>query len=992
MQENRNEKKPKNYYHSQKASKLCYEAVFGEDADKCKGWINATYKPFKEYLDLAQKAAQKKENVDAVFYIVDTKKDYTIDSWLEIEVVSKLIKGLICNDSLKVQHALEFGVQVDNIDIKSISVNGQDVEYIIFNNKYMINANASDQICINHDSEIVFSKREYIPELINYHGNIIEVHGSIVTINNYIDNECTDAKNSQIVFHLSGSERGKESRNQLTIELKDDCKNDSSVFEEFFNESAVDVFFTEKKNTHRILRKDKELGRLVIDISKGRQDIDVNQSIHLATDLSQLRKQKNALFAITARPSETQRTLLNLCKDENSRNSRLNKFKYDEIHIDYKILTDTTREGTKAQREFVQKALQTPDFMILQGPPGSGKTTAILELIYQLLKQGKKVLLCASTHVAIDNVLERIIQDPKTNELLTFINPIRVGDEENVYSECVKEFVYSNIMSKIPEDCQQMVKESFNLVCGTTMGVQRFPLIDKAVENCASNSIEPIFDYMILDEASKTTFSEFLVPGVLCKKWIIVGDVKQLAPYVEKNDLIPSLLTCKPLDSKDKRVALSFLNLYEKKRGELSAQDKPVLNACYIMSALAIEVVSDHLSSKAKDIVAITSNKAMLKKSKIFTVTDEDLKDETANLAALLSYNTVFLLEEGLVKKALPYFCSGITFYHQDIDLSSDKMFNLYAIAHHRGAFQENYKKKADVFGKKIEDEILWRLIRLYELNNKNDGAAAGYKKFIDNFKLLLSDDEQKEFNDTIETISNIAIPSIIKILQEGVQQNSKYDDILHKGFSDTEKQNRFVMLDYQHRMHRDISRVSREFVYNDDALKDSEKWCSKMDYMNDKSRFEIRDVKGIADRKNFNNDEIKEVMKELKEFMSFAQTHPKTDGKPYSIAILAFYNGQVVKLRHELNTLFKNTAKFNFRNQFVHVTLNTVDKFQGQEADIVYLSMVQTNKVGFLDSVNRINVAITRAREKIIIFGDKKFFLEQTQSAFLKHIFKGGE
>ena len=53
---------------------------------------------------------------------------------------------------------------------------------------------------------------------------------------------------------------------------------------------------------------------------------------------------------------------------------------------------------------------------------------------------------------------------------------------------------------------------------------------------------------------------------------------------------------------------------------------------------------------------------------------------------------------------------------------------------------------------------------------------------------------------------------------------------------------------------------------------------------------------------------------------------------------------------------------------------------------------MVQTNKVGFLDSVNRVNVAITRAREKIIVFGHKEFFLKQEQSEFLRLIFKGGE
>ena len=45
--------------------------------------------------------------------------------------------------------------------------------------------------------------------------------------------------------------------------------------------------------------------------------------------------------------------------------------------------------------------------MILEGPPGSGKTTAILEFIYQATSIGKKVLLVASTHVAVDNVLEK---------------------------------------------------------------------------------------------------------------------------------------------------------------------------------------------------------------------------------------------------------------------------------------------------------------------------------------------------------------------------------------------------------------------------------------------------------------------------------------------------------------------------------------------------------------------------------------------------------
>jgi AAA domain len=65
------------------------------------------------------------------------------------------------------------------------------------------------------------------------------------------------------------------------------------------------------------------------------------------------------------------------------------------------------QDGTLEQRQFVERALGTPDFALLEGPPGSGKTTAICDLIVQLAKMGKRVLLVASTHVAVDNVLER---------------------------------------------------------------------------------------------------------------------------------------------------------------------------------------------------------------------------------------------------------------------------------------------------------------------------------------------------------------------------------------------------------------------------------------------------------------------------------------------------------------------------------------------------------------------------------------------------------
>ena len=56
------------------------------------------------------------------------------------------------------------------------------------------------------------------------------------------------------------------------------------------------------------------------------------------------------------------------------------------------------------------------------------------------------------------------------------------------------------------------------------------------------------------------------------------------------------------------------------------------------------------------------------------------------------------------------------------------------------------------------------------------------------------------------------------------------------------------------------------------------------------------------------------------------------------------------------------------------HISINTVDSFQGQERDIVYMSMTRSNakgEIGFLSDIRRMNVAMTRARKKLVVIGD---------------------
>jgi superfamily I DNA and/or RNA helicase len=63
----------------------------------------------------------------------------------------------------------------------------------------------------------------------------------------------------------------------------------------------------------------------------------------------------------------------------------------------------------ESQRNAVAFALNSSDIAVIHGPPGTGKTTTLVELIRQAVRRGDKVLVCAPSNLAVDNVLERLL-------------------------------------------------------------------------------------------------------------------------------------------------------------------------------------------------------------------------------------------------------------------------------------------------------------------------------------------------------------------------------------------------------------------------------------------------------------------------------------------------------------------------------------------------------------------------------------------------------
>lgn len=109
-----------------------------------------------------------------------------------------------------------------------------------------------------------------------------------------------------------------------------------------------------------------------------------------------------------------------------------------------------------------------------------------------------------------------------------------------------------------------------------------------------------------------------------------------------------------------------------------------------------------------------------------------------------------------------------------------------------------------------------------------------------------------------------------------------------------------------------------------------------------------------------YNEGEIRVIMTHLEQLLPALPPD-----KPQRIAIISPYREQVEKLEERL----KGLAEYKDR-----VDINTVDAFQGQERDIIYISMVRSNEngvIGFLQDYRRMNVAMTRAKKKLVVVGD---------------------
>lgn len=232
-----------------------------------------------------------------------------------------------------------------------------------------------------------------------------------------------------------------------------------------------------------------------------------------------------------------------------------------ELMRESKIGTWANSSLDSSQQEAVEFVLSARDVAIVHGPPGTGKTTTLIEVICRSVARGAKVLACAPSNLAVDNLLERLVE--RNQKAIRIGHPARVlpllreksldvivdsHPDLQVSRKLVKEaFALQERAAKrtrvrmeraekqqlrqearamladarrIEGQIVESILDDADIICSTLTGIDSEVLGQRK------------FDVAIIDEACQTTEPSCWIPALRSERLILAGDHRQLPPTV----------------------------------------------------------------------------------------------------------------------------------------------------------------------------------------------------------------------------------------------------------------------------------------------------------------------------------------------------------------------------------------------------------------------------------------------------------------------------
>jgi len=271
-------------------------------------------------------------------------------------------------------------------------------------------------------------------------------------------------------------------------------------------------------------------------------------------------------FRLDLSPDEVtrkrQQAALNSAEDASGRLRQLRDiFLYDRepsFHTD--AHAEKSDQLNASQQAAVEFALSANDLAIIHGPPGTGKTTTVVELIRQAVENGERVLACAPSNTAVDNLLERLTT--------TGVDAVRLGHPARVL-EVVRSRTLDALVEKhdafplireMQREAEQLNRQASRYTRGRPAPGQKYQqrqearelrkharMMERQAVNeviagarviCATVSFDfsiladHEFDLLVIDEACQSVEPGCWVPLDLADRVVLAGDHCQLPPTI----------------------------------------------------------------------------------------------------------------------------------------------------------------------------------------------------------------------------------------------------------------------------------------------------------------------------------------------------------------------------------------------------------------------------------------------------------------------------
>ncbi|XP_039989614.1 DNA-binding protein SMUBP-2 [Xiphias gladius] len=273
--------------------------------------------------------------------------------------------------------------------------------------------------------------------------------------------------------------------------------------------------------------------------------------LKLANDVT-YKRMKNALNTLNRYSNGPAANLINVLFGDTkpSSQSQPNEVEFFNLNLD------------DSQREAVSFALAQRELAVIHGPPGTGKTTTVVEIILQAVKQGQKVLCCASSNVAVDNLVERLARCKA--KVLRLGHPARLLESiqkhslDAILSQSDNADIITDIRKDIDKAFMGMKKKhekgervNFKREIGelrkelkareATAIAQILKSADVVLATntgaCDDGPLKFLpaehFDCVVIDECAQALESSCWIALLRARKCILAGDYKQLPPTIK---------------------------------------------------------------------------------------------------------------------------------------------------------------------------------------------------------------------------------------------------------------------------------------------------------------------------------------------------------------------------------------------------------------------------------------------------------------------------